>query len=161
MKAILILAALASIVAAQDSSNIPSDYALPYEHPYTKDGHHQKQVFRQSTAEPNVVLVTRYYWVDAQVPYYQTRETARWDRNEALKFVAQQRAQERAYIENQVELRRQQIAATEQRKRDDANAAKIGAAVEGAVESALQRERANTKRAIESALERDRAMRGN
>jgi hypothetical protein len=145
MKTLLFLFALIGLAIGQQPTATPSDYALPYERPCTKDGHPNKQVFQQSPDDPNVVLVTRYYWVDAQVPFWQKRETEKWSREEALNFIARERLEERIRIQNRIaaqnELRRQQIAAEEQRRRDLINNANIKESVREAVERALEDDR--------------------
>lgn len=86
---ILLLFALAGLSLGQ---------SLPYQYAYTNErGWKEVMVFEQSPDNPDVILISLYSYVDAQVPYWKLKEKKpAGDVKQTLAFIAQCQANERA-----------------------------------------------------------------
>ena len=75
---------------------------LPYQYAYKNErGWKEMMIFEQSPNDPNVILVSLYSYVEAQVPYYKLKETKpAGDTKKALVFIAQHQAAEAQEAQN-------------------------------------------------------------
>lgn len=92
MKSLLVLLLSASFAHAQ---------SLPYQYAYNNGrGWKEMMVFEQSPNNPNVILISLYSYVDAQVPFYKLKEMKpATDTKRTLAFIAQCQANEQATLQ--------------------------------------------------------------